>query len=90
MTVETYVKEKERRIKEMKTLPMGGGEVTRKEDMEALYASVRSSGIEEEYVIPFTDWEGVEEYWDPVETTSLQANFTAVFLELASLLNYYV
>ena len=47
--------------------PTGVGECTNLENMEALYASVRSWGTEEEYIIPFTDWNGVDEYRDPVD-----------------------
>ena len=67
--------------------PTGGGEATKLENMGALYASVWSSGTEEEDKITFTDWKGVDEYRDLVDTTSLSANFTAVFPEEVSLLN---
>ena len=56
--------------------------------MEALYESVRSWGTKEGEEIPFTPWKGVDEYQEPVEPTSLSANFSAVFLEVASLLNH--
>ena len=39
----------------------GGDEATNTEKMEALYASVRSWGTEEEDNIPFPDWKGVDE-----------------------------
>ena len=55
--------------------------------MEALYASVQSLGKEEEVGITFTSCKGVDEYQDPVEPTSLSANFAAVFPDVASLLN---
>ena len=41
VAVGTYGEEKEGRIKDMEILPMGGGEATISENMEALYASVR-------------------------------------------------
>ena len=58
--------------------------------MGALYASLRSWGMEEEGVIPFPDWKGVDEYRDPVDPKSLSSNFAVVFTEVASLLNYHV
>ena len=58
--------------------------------MGVLYASLRSWGTEEEDGIPFPDWKGVDESRDPVDPNSLYANFTAVFPEVASLLNYRV
>ena len=68
----------------------GGGESTNPENMEALYVSVRSRGMEEEEDTPFTYWKGVDEYQDPVYPTSLSANLTAVFPEVTILLNYHV
>ena len=65
----------------------GGCEATNLENMEALYASIRSWGMEEEGNIPFPSWKGVDEYRDPVDPTSLSANFAAVFLEVESILN---
>ena len=59
----------ERRRKEKVVLPTGRGESKKIEKMEALYASVRSWGIEEEDGIPLPDQKGVDEYRDPVETT---------------------
>ena len=67
--------------------PTDGGEAANPENMEALYSSVRSWGTEEEYDIPCLDWKGVDEYQEPVGSNSLSANFAAVFLEVASLLN---
>ena len=61
-------------------LPTSGGEATNLEKMKALYESVQSWGTEEEGSIPFTYWKGVDEYLDPVETTSLSANYAVVFL----------
>ena len=55
--------------------------------MEALYASIWSWGTEEEDDIHLLYWKGVYEYQDPVEPTSLSANFDDVFPEVASLLN---
>ena len=55
--------------------------------MEALYASMRSWGTEEEGNIPSPSCKGVDEYRDPVDPTSLSANFAAVFPEVVSLLN---
>ena len=43
--------------------------------------------MEEEDEIPFPYWKGVDEHQDPVDPTSLSANFVAVFPEVASLLN---
>ena len=57
----------------------GGGETTNPEKMEALYASVRSWGTEEEDDIPFPSWKGVDEYREPGETTLLSENSTDVF-----------
>ena len=71
-------------------LPTGGGEATNPENMEALYASVRSWGTEEEGDIAFQSWKVVYEYQDPVDPTSLSANFGAVFMEVASLPNFRV
>ena len=66
---------------------MGGGDDTSLENMEALYASIWSWGTEEEDNTPFPDWKGVEEYWDPVDPKLLSVNFTALFTEVASILN---
>ena len=71
-------------------LPIGGGEDTKPENMEALYAYIRLWGTEEEDNTPFPYWKGVDEYHELVERTSLSANFAAVFLEAESLLNYHV
>ena len=67
--------------------PTGGGEATNLENIEALYASVRSWGMKEEGGILFPPWKGVDEYQYPVETTSISSNFAVVFPEVASLLN---
>ena len=40
--------------------PTGGGEATNPENVEALYASVRSWYMEEEDNIPFPDCKGVD------------------------------
>ena len=58
--------------------------------MEALYASVRSWGTEEDEGIPFPPYNRVDEYWDPVDPTSLSSNIVDVFPEVSSLLNYRV
>ena len=84
MEVDTYREEKERRIKDTAVFLMGRGEARSPENMESLYASVQSLGMEEDYDIPFTDWKGVGEYQDSVEPTSLSANFATVFSEVAS------
>ena len=39
----------------------GGGEATNTENMEGLYASVRSWGTEEEDDTTFTDWKEIDE-----------------------------
>ena len=43
--------------------------------------------MEEEDKITFPTWKVVDEYWDPVESTSLSDNFAAVFMEVEILLN---
>ena len=58
--------------------------------MEALYAYVQSWGTEEEDSIRFLSWKGVDDYQEPLDPTSLSANFADVFPELASILNYRV
>ena len=63
--------EKERITNEKLVFPTGGGEAKNLVNMEALYASVRSWGTEEEEKIPFTSWKGVDEYQDPVVPTLL-------------------
>ena len=67
--------------------PIGGSEATNPENMEALFASIQSLGTEEEVDIPFSYWNRVDEYREPVDPTSLSANFVAVFPEVESLLN---
>ena len=69
------------------TFPSGVGEAITPENMEALYASIQLWAMEEEYDIPFSIWKGVDEYQEPLDPTSLSANFAAMFLEVASLLN---
>ena len=71
-------------------LPIGGGENKTKENMEALYSYVWSWGTEEEYNITFPEWMVVKEYRDPIHPTSLLANFSTVFPEVAILLNSHV
>ena len=88
--MDTDGEEKERRRKYTVVFPTGGCEAKNSENMEDLYASVHSWGTEEKYAITFQTWKGVDEYQDPVETTSLSANFAAVFPKVASLLNYRV
>ena len=75
------------RIKYMAILPTGGGEAIIMENMESLYASIQSWGTEEEDGINFPERKRVGEYRDPVDPTSLLANFAAVLLEVKSLLN---
>ena len=70
--------------------PTGGGEATNPENMEALYASIRSWGTEEEDKITSPDLKGVGEYRYHVDPNSLSAKFAAVFPEVASLLNFRV
>ena len=53
------------------TFPIGGGEATNLENMEALYASVRSWVKEEEDNITFQIWKGVDKYREPVDPASL-------------------
>ena len=48
-----YSEEKERRMKDMMIFPIGGGEATNPVNMEGLYVSIRSGGMEEEDNIPF-------------------------------------
>ena len=67
--------------------PTGGGEATNPENMEVVYTSKPSWDTEEEGATNFPSWKGVDEYHYPVEPTLLSANFTAVFTEVASLLN---
>ena len=55
--------------------------------MEALYASIRSWGTEEEGNKPSSIRKGVDEYLEPTDPASLSANFAALFPEVASLLN---
>ena len=69
---------------------MGGGGATSPENVKALYAFVCSRDKKEQYNIPFVDWKRVGEYWDPVDPTSLSANFAAMFLEVESLINSFV
>ena len=64
--MDTYREEKERRKKEKVLFPTGGGESTKPENMEGLYASIRSWGTEEKYKIPFPLWKVVDEYRYPV------------------------
>ena len=40
--------------------------------------------------IPFPTWKGLDEYREPVDPTSLSANFADVFPEVASLINSHV
>ena len=70
----------------MAMLPTGGDEATILENMEALYASIRSLGTEEEDNITFPYWKVVDDYRYPADPNFLSANFAAVFLEVASLL----
>ena len=54
-TVDTDGEEKESRRKDTVIFLTGGGEATNPDNIEALYAFVRSWGTEEEDDIPFTD-----------------------------------
>ena len=67
--------------------PTDGGEATNTKNMEVLYVSVCSWGTEEYGNILFPSWKGFDKYGDPVEPTSLSANFAAVFPEVERLLN---
>ena len=46
--------------------------------------------MEEEDEIYFPTWKGVGDYRDPIDPTSLSANFEDVFPEVTSLLNSHV
>ena len=46
--------------------------------------------MEEDDNITFTYWKRVDEYRYPVDPTLLSENFVAVFMNVASLLNYCV
>ena len=59
--VDTYGKENERIRKYKVVLQKGGGEDTNLENMEDLYAAIRSWVTEEEDDIPFPSWKGVDE-----------------------------
>ena len=59
--MDTVGEGKKRRRKETVVFLKGVGESTNPENMEDLYASVRSWGTEEEDDIPFPDWKGVDE-----------------------------
>ena len=85
--MDTDGQEKERIRKEKVVFPTSGGEATNTEKIEALYTSIRSRGTEGEDGIPFPSWKGVAEYRDPVDSTSLSANFADEFPEVESLLN---
>ena len=89
-TADTVGEENDRRRKEKVVFPTGGGEAKNPENMEALYASVRSWCTEEEDGIHFPSCKVVDEYRDLVDPTSLSANFAAVFTDVESLLNYRV
>ena len=65
--MDKYGEKKERRRKEKVGFPTGGGESTNPENMDALHASLRSLGTEEEDDITFPTWKGVYAYWYPVE-----------------------
>ena len=69
---------------------MGEGEAINLENMEDLYAYVRSWGTGEEDGIPFTDWKVVDEYREPIDPNCLSESFAAVFLKVETLLNYCV
>ena len=60
MKVDTDGEETESRRKEDKIFPMGGGEYTILENIEALYTYVSSWGTEEEDDVPFLVWKGVD------------------------------
>ena len=81
---------KERTRKDTAVFPSRGGEVTSPENIEALYASEWSWGIEEEDGTHFPDWKGVDDYWDPVDPNYLSVQFVAVLLEVVSLLNSHL
>ena len=65
--VDTVGEENERRIKEKVVFPTGGDESKNTENMEDLYASVRSWVTEEEDEIHFPYCKGVDEYRYPVD-----------------------
>ena len=60
--------------------PTGGYEVTNLEMMESFNASKQSWDTEEEDNTPFTYWKGIDEYRDPIDSTSLTANFCGCVL----------
>ena len=53
----------------MVRLPTGGGDYTRTENMEAMYALVRSWGMDEDEYIPLPEYKEVDEYWDLIDPT---------------------
>ena len=53
--------EKERKSKNMALFSTGGGDITCPENMEGLYASVWSWGMEEEVDLNFPYWKGFDE-----------------------------
>ena len=57
------------------------------ESMAALYASVRTSEEDEVGFISYPEWKGVEEYHDPIDPSSLSANFADIFPDVSKLLN---
>ena len=59
----------------------GKVEATSPENMEFLYASLRSWGMEEEDDITFSEFKGFNEYRYPVDPTSLSANFAEKYIE---------
>ena len=73
----------------MSIFPTGGGKATRPENIVAFNASVWSQGMEEQVDLTFLKWKGVDEERDPVDPTSLSANFVAQFPEAEILLNYH-
>ena len=85
--VDTDGEEKERRRRYKVVLLTSGVKSTNLENIEALYASVRSRSTEEEDIIIFPYCKGVDDYRDSVDPTSLSANFADVFTDVATLLN---
>ena len=85
--MDTVGEENNRRRKEKVVFLTSGGEATKPENMEALYASVWSWFTEEEDGTLLPNRKGVDEYQDPVDPSSLSDNFAAMFTEVASLLN---
>ena len=58
--------------------------------MKAIYSLVRSWDMKEYYYIIFPDWKGVDEYQDPIYSTSLSDISAAVSPKVENLINPHV